>query len=97
MTHQPPDQSTVRPGQIWADDDPRQHGRTIRVERIEHPGGGYPASSRIVLCTVLTLAGGRTPTWGRDRQVRIQVDRMRPGRTGYRLVQDAPTTPEEGS
>lgn len=26
---------TVRPGQIWADNDKRQHGRTLRVERVD--------------------------------------------------------------
>jgi hypothetical protein len=70
---------TVRPGQIWADNDKRSSGRKVRVLHVgethatvqeEFPEG---------------TAGRRKP-----RQSRIRLDRFRPTSTGYRLVQEAP-------
>lgn len=77
----------VRPGQVWADNDPRSEGRTLRVERIE----GTKA-----VCTVLTnmtpsqadLRRGVLVTDMRGKTTRIALARFRPTRTGYRLVRD---------
>lgn len=81
----------VRPGQVWADNDPRVAGRTLRVDVIE---------GEHALCTVLTNAGGQQrllenpPSWWRARdnrgkQTRISLRRFRPTSTGYRLIKDA--------
>lgn len=74
-----PETTTVRPGQIWADNDKRSSGRELRIERVDDryayavsPGPG-----------------------GRFRQSRILLTRMRPTSTGYRLVQEAPTPTTE--
>jgi hypothetical protein len=93
----------IRCGQVWADNDPRCEGRTIRVDSID----GAKA-----VCTVLTNSDatqrhldaydrpGRSrypsgpilkDTRGKVR--RISLSRFRPTSTGYRLVADAP---EEG-
>lgn len=79
----------VRPGQAWADTDPRHRGRTIRVEEIV----GEKA-----LCIIVTnrheqqalVDGGvaNRPDM-RGRRTRIRLDRLRPNRTGYRLIKDA--------
>lgn len=93
-----PETPNVRPGQTWADNDPRCAGRTIRVDSID----GDKA-----VCTVLTNSDdtqkhldaynkpGRYPrgpilkdTRGKVR--RISLSRFRPTSTGYRLVADAP-------
>jgi hypothetical protein len=82
----------VRPGQVWADANPRQAGRTLRVERIEcHilQVGSLLAEVPHAVCTVLTRADGDDRRTG--HQVTIRVSRMRPTSTGYRLVTDVPT------
>ncbi|MFB6643122.1 DUF6354 family protein [Streptomyces chartreusis] len=73
----------VRPGQIWADNDKRCEGRTLRVEAV---------SARHAQCTDLTSAaeGGRT-----GHTVRILLERMRPTTTGYRLLLHSDGTREE--
>jgi hypothetical protein len=80
----------VRPGQVWADNDQRSAGRTVRVERIE----GDKA-----ICTVLTnitstqahLDGNVAAAWGvrdtRGKTTRISLARFRPTQSGYRLVE----------
>lgn len=89
---------TPEPGQIWADNDPRCEGRTIRIEHIVDGKA---------TCTVLTnrtaaqdeLDRGRTYlTDRRGTTVGIRLDRLRPTSTGYRLVQHTDGTPttEEG-
>jgi hypothetical protein len=80
----------VRPGQVWADNDPRSAGRTLRVESI--------TVGRAV-CTVLTnsdsvqaLLDSAAGYRGRDvrgNTVEIEVSRFRPTSTGYRLTIDA--------
>lgn len=73
---------TVRPGQVWADADPRAEGRTLRVVQV---------SEVRVLCEVVTpYTEGRLPEARdtRGRRTRIALDRFRPGARGYRLVQD---------
>lgn len=82
--------TTVRPGQVWADNDPRSAGRTLRVDTVDDTHA---------TCTVLTNADGQQ--WlldnpnirsgaqdTRGRKVRIRLDRFRPTSTGYRLIGD---------
>lgn len=92
--------TTVRPGQMWADNDPRAAGRTLRVDSID----GDKA-----VCTVLTNtdetqayidAPASKPTYmqsaysdRRGKQTRVSMCRFKPTSTGYRLVQDV----EEGT
>lgn len=79
---------TVKPGQIWADNDERCMGRTLRVDRIEDGKA---------VCTVLTNSnpvqaeldrGERRTQDTRGRVTRISVTRFRPVSTGYRLVEE---------
>ena len=90
------DTPTVRVGQVWADNDSRADGRTLRVDTIEHSPGGD-----VAVCTVLTNSHGqqeridRPAAWdrpkdARGKQTRVRIDRMRPMSAGYRLVKDAP-------
>ena len=78
----------VNPGQIWADNDPRSAGRTLRVDRIE---GGK------AVCTTLTNVDStqwridrddRTARDMRGRTTRISLARFRPTSTGYRPMED---------
>jgi hypothetical protein len=94
------DTPNVRPGQIWADNDPRAAGRTLRVDEIRHsPSMGRP----VAVCTVLTNRDEAQkridhpfdlwykPRDMRGQQTEIAVVRFRrPTSTGYRLVQDVP-------
>jgi hypothetical protein len=94
------DAPNVRPGQVWADNDPRAAGRTLRVDEIRYdPGTGR----HVAVCTVLTnRADTQThidhpwvpwykPRDMRGQQTEIAVIRFaRPTSTGYRLIQDAP-------
>ena len=89
----PPD---VRVGQVWADQDPRAYGRTLRVDEIN--GGS-------AVCTILTnsddtqalidaggdLDTGYTPNDRCGKQTRIKLNRFRPTSTGYLLVKDVPS------
>ncbi len=85
--------TTVEPGQVWADNDPRAAGRTLRVDTID----GDKA-----ICTVLTntnetqayldrpdtkpayMAGAYSDR--RGTQTRVALKRFAPTSTGYRLV-----------
>jgi hypothetical protein len=89
----------VEPGQIWADNDWRADGRTVRVDRID----GNKA-----ICTVLTNRHTAQDQLDqhpnvvgivdqRGKPTRIRLDRLRPTSTGYRLVQHADGTPAEGA
>ncbi|MBB2749213.1 UNVERIFIED_ORG: hypothetical protein FHR35_009126 [Microbispora rosea subsp. rosea] len=82
----------VQPDQVWADNDRRCAGRTLRVDSVD---------SVHAYCTVLTnptetqrlldrgTIGVRDT---RGNKVRILLSRMRPTSTGYRLVtEDSPT------
>lgn len=87
----------VKPGQCWADNDPRAAGRTLRVDAIN----GDKA-----VCTVLTNADDtqeyvdhpdRNPFAAtgaysdrRGKQTRISLARFKPTSTGYRLIEDSP-------
>jgi hypothetical protein len=81
----------VRPGQVWADNDPRSAGRTLRVDSID---GGK------AICTILTNSSdeqaaiecppgslGYTPKDTRGKTTRISLSRIKPTRTGYRLIE----------
>lgn len=82
----------VEPGQVWADNDRRSNGRTVRVDRVVNdPTKG----EQVAVCTVLTNSDrvqsfiGSGSNHFRDTRgttVRIAVRRMRPTSTGYRLV-----------
>jgi hypothetical protein len=72
-------ESVVRPGQVWADSDKREAGRTVRVERVE---------CQYAYCRVLTPRDAN-PLGRIGHEVRILIDRMRPTSTGYRLVSEA--------
>jgi hypothetical protein len=91
---------TVRPGQVWADNDPRAAGRTLRVDEIRH---SPRIDSLVAMCTVLTNRDDTQtridqpfdlwykPRDMRGRQTQIAVVRFRrPTSTGYRLIQDVP-------
>lgn len=83
------EQPTVRPGQVWADNDSRSEGRTLRVDSIEDVKYCGGASHPTAICTVLTPANNY-PQGRTGHQVRIRVSRMKSTSTGYRLVSDAP-------
>lgn len=68
----------VKEGQIWADNDRRSRGRTLKVLRVE---------AEHALCEVLTdgpyphrSAVGRTTS--------IRLSRFKPNSTGYRYLRD---------
>lgn len=71
---------TIRPGQIWADKDPRMTGRTFRVVSI--------SQDRVL---VKTLTVGRDSI-GRSvgKTTIISRGRLRPTSRGYDLIKDAP-------
>jgi hypothetical protein len=76
----------VKPGQIWADNDWRSKGRTLRVDSVDEVHA---------TCTVLTNSDDvqsriDSSSWGfsdtRGKVRRIRLDRFRPTSTGYRLL-----------
>lgn len=88
----------VRVGQVWADNDSRSRGRTIKVLEIVAPEGGEP----VAICE--TLTNDKSTEWRMERTSsarmralldrrgktsRIKVRRFRPTSTGYRLVSEA--------
>jgi hypothetical protein len=80
----------VRPGQVWADNDARSEGRTLRVERIEiRTFGELVGDVPLAVCTVLTPPDNY-PQGRVGKQVTIRVSRMRSTSNGYRLVTDVP-------
>ena len=70
--------TTVRTGQVWADNDPRSAPRTVRVLEVD---------DEKALVEVVTPAAAATNAGARTR---ISVKRFRPTTTGYRLVEDVP-------
>lgn len=66
---------TVKPGQIWADNDWRSSGRTVRVIEVD-----------ATHATVEVVTNGRMTYTKPGRRSRIRLDRFRPTSTGYRLV-----------
>lgn len=82
-TTQPPTEATnkhgtvIRVGSVWNDNDPRCKGRTIRIAALE--------SGRAVV-VVITDRLGKTPA--KARVTTIDIDRLHPTSTGYRLLSE---------
>lgn len=81
---------TVKPGQIWADNDPRGYGREVRVIEIvrRHTGGNgahYPAGVEHAVVEQVDPRGGSGKP---GRRSTIRLDRFRPTANGYRLIRD---------
>lgn len=83
------DSLSPAPGQVWADNDPRCAGRTLRVDEVVDGKA---------LCTILTnsaetqadLDRGIGPSRDmRGKPTRISVTRFKPTSTGYRLIIEA--------
>lgn len=83
----------VKPGQIWADNDWRSAGRTLRVLSVDETHA---------VCEVVTndddtqdhLDNPSRAPWyrpgdRRGKQTRIMLRRFKPTSTGYRLVSEA--------
>ncbi|GIG57099.1 hypothetical protein Lfu02_14710 [Longispora fulva] len=75
----------VRVGQVWADNDPRSAGRTVRVDHLMHG---------MAICTVLTNAtnpqfDGEGRRDSRGRRTRIALERFRPTASGYVLLRNS--------
>ena len=84
---------TVEPGQVWADNDPRSAGRTLRVEHITTTGKAF--------CVILSNSneaqqeidgGAQRATGYRPKDMRgstthIKLSRFKSTSTGYRLVE----------
>lgn len=80
----PPTERTdaeVRPGQVWADNDQRAVGRTVRIERID----GDHAIVTVLTAYRHATPGERARSVGKER--RIRITRFRPNSTGYRLLE----------
>lgn len=73
----------IKVGQVWADNDKREKGRTVKALAIIDRGGDHHVSVE-----VLTVRGGHKPP--KPRQSRIAQRRFVPNGTGYRLIQDVP-------
>jgi thioredoxin reductase len=67
----------VKVGQVWADNDPRSAGRTIKVISV---------GTNTVRCEVLTVATGSS-TRRLGSTTMISRDRFRPTSNGYRLIE----------
>ena len=78
----PSSSTSLRVGQVWADNDPRVKGRTVKVEAIE----GEKA-----LCRVLA-APFDSPETRTGHTTRISARRFTPTSTGYRLIREADGT-----
>lgn len=81
----------VRVGDIWADNDPRilQGYRLVRVLALE--GADGVGSNGIAVCEAWWENGHDSLSV--PRKTRIRVNRFRPNRTGYRLVERMGSTP----
>jgi hypothetical protein len=77
-------ETTVEPGQIWADNDWRADGREVRVISTD------ATHADVEVVAVRNASGDRSEP---GRPSRICLDRFRPTSTGYRLVQYADGTP----
>lgn len=71
----------VRKGQVWADNDWRCEGRTLRV---------LDVSDGRATCEILTDSTSYPPFRSQvGKTTKIKVGRFTPNSTGYRLVSDA--------
>lgn len=92
-TTKQPTTPDVRAGQVWADNDSRVTGRTIRVDEVD---------ATHATCTILTndattqgnldnpSQASYQPKDRRGATTRIAIKRFRPTSTGYRLLTDVP-------
>ncbi len=89
----------VKPGQIWADNDWRSAGRTLRVERIENGKAVCMVVTNMTKAqqaidrfaqTALGQQGYECPDFRdmRGKATRISLARFKQTSTGYRLVSD---------
>jgi hypothetical protein len=81
-----PEPQKVEVGQVWADNDWRSEGRTVRVVEVD------ATHATVELVTAAEMLRGVTSTRGAGRRSRIRLDRFRPVSTGYRLV-ETPSVP----
>jgi len=88
----------IKIGQVWADNDPRAAGRTLRVDRIERVRGNARGNKggMIVTCTVLTDGIKNAAYRAKEglpgpvgRTTKINASRFRPTMTGYRLLKES--------
>jgi hypothetical protein len=65
----------VKPGQVWADNDARNEGRTLRVVGIEPDKRGHPCNPprSVAVCEIITHSA--------DVQARVDGDTSRNGWT----------------
>jgi len=76
----------VQVGQTWADNDPRNRGRLIRIESVHAADKTHPEP--YVRVTVQHVSRNvRKGEVGEQRTIKIR--RLRPTRNGYRLVEEA--------
>lgn len=72
--------NTVRPGQIWQDNDPRAHGRQVRIVEL--------TDTHALVELQVPRSAPQGASHLKPRRTRIRLDRFRPISTGYVLVQD---------
>ena len=79
------DELVVEPGQIWADNDARSEGRTLRVDSVD---------ASYAHCTILSDANDQEQSGSSraGKTTTIQLNRMRATSTGYRLLPKVETT-----
>lgn len=78
----------VKPGSIWADNDERSAGRTLRVERIEDGKAVCTILTNITVTQVELERGVKRLRDMRGKTTRISLARFKPTSSGYRLVED---------
>jgi len=79
----------VRVGQVWEDCDKRNPGRLVKVLRIftkSYRQGFKKAEALFVECEVL----GEVGSYAKGKKTTIRASRLRPGSTGYRLIENPP-------
>lgn len=87
-----PAEPKVEVGQIWADNDPRAEGRTLRIAAIvdDHAECIIVTNPDYVQADLDRCeAKGKKAAWTTDRRGRlttIKISRFRPTSTGYRLL-----------
>ncbi len=86
-----PELPDVRPGQVWADNDPRAKGRLVRITSVHAADETH--SEPYVRVTVERVSRNVAKKEAGEQRT-IKRRRFRPTRNGYRLVEDAPVTRE---
>lgn len=82
------DTPEVRPGQVWADNDPRSKGRTLRVEEVDDVRATCTVLTNSDQIQALVDEGSAWPSDTRGTKTRIKLRRFQPTSTGYRLVSE---------